>query len=183
MEPCIPRARVQAGQPRYQLPERARPQVPPGTLVERTRYLLTQCLEALLRGRFRRVDARMLLAVFPRFWQDGTTPVCLVYHTDADGDFGSFRMEMQGDGQPALQCMTCDEVVSGVGGAEQHVLDARCTNNAKKYLYVFGTQLSMSTLTDRINDGLLQAQELVLQAQQHLQQTAAPPPPVNRQGA
>ncbi len=108
MESCC-KARVHKGQPRYQLPERARPQTPPGTLAKRCSHILKESLEALLNAKFQhRVDARALLSMFPRFWQDGTTPVCLVYHTDADGDFGSFRMVTQGDGQPALQCMTCD---------------------------------------------------------------------------
>jgi hypothetical protein len=175
MECCKPR--VPAGQPPHQLAERALPREPPGTLVDRTAYLLRHCLEALLRARVRRADVRNLLSVAPRFWQDGATPVCLVYHTDADGDFGSFRLVIQGDGQQALQCMTCDAVVGGCWGAEIHVLNARGTNNAKEYLYVFGVQLSMSALTDRINDGLLQAQDLVWAAQQQVaaaqQQVAA----------
>lgn len=161
--PCS-KGRLQKGQARYQLPPHAAPPAPSGTLATRTAYLLKQCLESLLRARMRRVDARALLAVFPHHWEDGTQ-VCLVYHTDSDGDFGAFRMVLQGDGQPALQCTTCNAVVGGVGGAESHVFTGKPTNNAKKYLYVYSVQLSLAALTDRINDGLLQAHDLVWRAQ------------------
>ncbi len=165
------KGRVQRGQLLHQLPDYARPAVPAGTLASRTAYLLRWCLEALLRRRIRRVDARALLEVFPLTWEDGN-PVCLVYHTDADGDFGSFRLVLQEDGFRSLQCMACGTVVGGIGGAELHALDARPTNNAKKYLYVFSVQLSLSSLTDRINDGLLQAHQVHQAQQAHLQHQA-----------
>jgi hypothetical protein len=74
-------------------------------------------------------------------------------------------MVLQGDGQPALQCTACNAIVGGVGGAESHVFTGKPTNNAKKYLYVYSVQLSLAALTDRINDGLLQAHDLVWRAQ------------------
>ncbi len=170
------KGRVPRGQPRYQLPHAARPQVPAGTMASCATYVMKWCLEALLRARISRVDARSLLSVFPRQWEDGHD-VCLVYHTDADGDFGSFRLVLQADGQTSLQCMTCNGLVGGVGGAELHVFNGKPTNNAKKYIYVFGLQLSLAVLTDRINDGLIQARELVRCMSQQASPSAPQPQP------
>jgi hypothetical protein len=96
------------------------------------------------------VDARAMLAAFPHHWEDGV-PVCLVVHTDSDGDMGTFRMVLQG-GKSVLQCTACGAVVGGVQGAESHVYTGKPTRNAKEHFHVYGTQLSLSALIDRIND-------------------------------
>jgi hypothetical protein len=112
----------------------------------------------------------MLLSVFPLHWADNVTPIALLYHTVADGDFGSFRLVSHASAHAMLQCMTCNEMVNGISGAEAHVFSGKPTNNAKKYMYVFGVPLSLSMLVDHINDGLLQAYDIIGKMQAKMQE-------------